>query len=477
MKKAWMAVFLVMGLLGASAPAEAKMGSGKVSAKSSDVDIQIFGSLKTYPTFLTNSDFNDDATAFDRILDEGGWMDSASVRNEARLGFSGEGPSWRFLMILEADFTYSKANADRGANSTDPKDSGFTGEDFGIEKLEFVYDFGPLALQTGWQTKALDIRTGGLVYGDDHPYIGFTGKFGDASWEALYLTVQDDIDPDDGEMINKWDSDTLDWRVYSGKVNVPVGGLTVSPFYAFSDNEDRRADVHYLGAEAFGTFGNFTPRAEIAYAVGDKDVGDDNRDIGALAAFAALEMKVVPLFNPYLGGYYVQGDDDADDGDINAFNPVTNISRYTSVFGMENAFIYRYIPVLGSHLYSNVPDLLGGAGNGYGGIGNSASANSPGMMSVGVGSKGAHDKWSYKTQFMYYWLEETGALEDVEGIDDIGSDLGWEWDLQLVYQFNKYFSIGNVFALFDPGNAVQDLRGDDFDDTAILDTIELKWSF
>ena len=65
---------------------------------------------------------------------------------------------------------------DRGARVGEiSNDIGMTGEDFGVEKLDFSYDFTshglPVTVQTGWNTKWLDIETGGVLYGDDHPYI------------------------------------------------------------------------------------------------------------------------------------------------------------------------------------------------------------------------------------------------------------------------------------------------------------------
>jgi hypothetical protein len=483
MKRIWGGIFLLI-LSIQSGTAMAKMGSGQVTAKSSDVDIQIFGSLHTYPTFVYDSDFNRNDTVFDAVLDEGGWMAEESIRSEARIGLMGTGENWSFLTILEADFTYSKANADRGANKTDPLDSGMTGEDFGIEKLELTYDFGPFGVETGWQTKALDIKTGGLLYGDDHPYLGLMGKHRSIGWEALYLTVQDDIENlSNGKAIGALDADTLDWRVYSGKVEVPVSSFTVSPFYAYSDNDEHDAEVHYLGLESYGKYGLITPRAEFVYALGNQDATGRNSDIAAWGAFAAVEVNISPLINPYLGGYYVTGDDSANDDDIDSFNPITNISRYTPVFGLENAFIYRYVPVLGNHLYSNVSDVLG-ATAGYGGIGNSAKTESPGMMMLGAGCKGVWEKWQYKTQLMYFWFENTGALEDLAGTTtlpnargDISEDMGLEYDLQITYNFNKHFSLGNVFSIFVPGDGVQDLRGEDYDQTAFLNTVEAKWEF
>ncbi len=461
----------------------AKMGTGKVRAASKDVDIQIFGSLKTYPMYSKNVDFNDKNTKYDKTLDENGFMgdDDIGVRSEFRLGFKGGGENWGFLAILESDLTYDKGNTDRGERSNGESANGMSGNSFGVEKLEFTYDFSsygvPTTLETGWQSKALDIKTGGVLYGDDHPYIGLRGKIHGVSYEILDIFVYDDI----GE-VGVTDGDALDWNVYTLKLTVPVMGLNFSPFYAYSDNDARNATVNYFGAEIYGKIGIIVPRAEFVYAVGNKERltlngrSEKDLDISAYAAFASVEFDISDAIQPYIGGYYMSGDDDANDDDINAYNPITNVSRYASTFGMENAFIYKYIPILGSHLYSNDFAMLGKKETGYGGISNSGSAYNPGMYSLGVGCKGVIEKFFYKTQFQYFWFAETGALEDIYG-KDIDDAVGWEYDLQLTYYFNKHFSLGNVFSYFDPDDAVEDLYGDDYDDGAIMDTVEMIWKF
>jgi hypothetical protein len=100
------------------------------------------------------------------------------------------------------------------------------------------------------------------------------------------------------------------------------------------------------------------------------------------------------------------------------------------------------------------------------------------MIMAGLGTKGCYQKWSYKTQLMYFWFEDTGSLEDLADYPgSIDDNVGLEFDLQLTYQFNKHFSLGNVLSLFDPGDGIQDLYGDDYDDMALMDTVELQWTF
>jgi len=471
-------ILLVLFLLCCPALAEPEMG--KVTPANPGVDIQLFGSLKSFPHFISNVDFNKNNTAYDWLLDEGGTIDNdeVTVRNEFRIGAKGGGENWKFMTILESDMTLDKGNVDRGTRNGELTDVGMNGNEFAVEKLEFSYDFSsnglPASVATGWNTKFLDLETGGLLYGDDHPYFSLAGDMGGSKWEVMALLINDWATRDGN-------ADENDWQVYSGKIAFPMGDMKLCPFYAYSDNQSRNATVSYFGIQTYGKIGNLMPKAEFVYAMGKKDnfaTAGNNVDISAYGGFAALEVAVVDTFNPYFGGYYVSGDDDANDDKIKAFNPITNISRYAGPFGLENAFIYRYVPVLGSHLYSNTFDTLGGTGgdNGYGGISNSASGNSPGMYNLGIGTNGALNKWSYKAQFIYFWFAETGALEDVAGksIDDA---VGLECDLQVTYHFNKNFSLGNVVSVFDPGSGVKDLRGDDFDQMAFVDTVEFTWSF
>lgn len=478
-----MLVFLagVLFILG-STPAMAEIGTGKVTAKSSDIDISIFGSLKTYPHFLENVDFNKDDTPYDFLVDESGILDDddVTVRNEFRLGFRGEGENWDFMTILEGDFALDKNNTDRGARGGEIPDTGMTGEDFGIEKLNFTYDFTshglPATLRTGWDTNFLDLETGGVLYGDDHPYIGLKGKINDISWEAMSLFIFDDAG---STGINN--ADDMDWNVYNLKFVAPIEDMRISPFYAYSDNEEHEAHIHYMGIQTFGKLGIFTPRAEFVYAYGemeDLELPDgriEDADINAYAGFASIEANLCPLVNPYIGGFVLSGDDDAYDDDVEAFNPITNSARYSPTFGMENAFIYRSVPILGSDLYSNDTSMLGET-DGYGGVRNLSKADSPGMYSLGLGCKGDYEKFSYKTQFQYFLLADEEALEDLKGhrIDD---DLGCELDLQLTYHFNEHFSLGNVISVFVPGDAIEDYYDSSYNDVAYINTIEMKWTF
>ena len=327
MKKSFLSSLLIVSLILFPMVASAEGGLGNVIAKSKDIDIDMFGSMKVLPHFIDNVDFNDHNTAMDFMIDEGGVMEDHNVRAEFRIGWSAKGEDWDFLVILESDFIMNKANGDRGADPTHTTqfpfaDSGFTGEDFGVEKLNFGYNFGPAKINVGWNTKFLDIRSGGILYGDDHPYIAFTGK----NWEAMYLMIQDDT----RNFGAGFDGDVSDWRVYTFRYGFDLSGFTIAPMFAWSDNEAQNADAQYFGVEGYGTLGMITPRFEAVYVTGEKNntpMGD--MDISAYGLYGSIEVAVSKAFVPYCGFYYLSGDDDANDDDIEAYNGITNISRYT----------------------------------------------------------------------------------------------------------------------------------------------------
>lgn len=504
MKKSILSSLLIASLI--FLPFTAMADLGDVIAKSKDIEIEMFGAVKTYPQFMTNIDFNDDGTPFDRIGDENGYMKDHSIRNEARIGWAAKGKDWDFLIILESDFSFNKVNVDRqaGFNNvyTGQEDFNFNSvtansDDFGIEKLNFAYDFGGAKINVGWNSRQVDAMTGALIYSDDHPYIGFEGKLGTMAWEFLYLTIQDDVFSDmrkdsDGDYfrpytVNKYDGDNLDWRAYTLRLGFDLSGFTLAPIYAFSDNEAKKANVHYLGLEGFGTFGIFTPRFEMVYAVGDmnsRNVGpSEEYDISAWAAFGALEVAINKAFVPYFGGFYMTGDDDNTDKDVEAYNGISMNQRYTPTFGLENAFIYRAVPVLGSNIYELGLQNLGNPASGYGGSTNLNCGDAPGLIMLGVGARGnVTEQFSYKAQIMYFQAAEEDNFKKIlpngtrstETVDDM---IGVEFDVNLAYAFSQHFSLGNTLAFFFPGDFVEDYRGPEYEEAAIMDTIELNWKF
>lgn len=134
----------------------------------SGIKLDILTQGKFQPTYFSNFDL-------DSSVDDGATGTSAGgvqvgdehVRAEVRLGVVATGDNWTGKILLENDFALDANSVDRA----------YRGERFGLEQAFFTYTFDPaFTLQGGWTFKNLDLASGGLLYGDDHPLFGATGK-------------------------------------------------------------------------------------------------------------------------------------------------------------------------------------------------------------------------------------------------------------------------------------------------------------
>ncbi len=464
-----------------------KIGAGTVKAHKG-VDLTLFGSNRFIPTYCKNMNDFDSSKQDWTTLDEGGWGAGFFVRNELRLGFAGVGENFGFRVILENDIHYSKANGDRNTyGDYGQKTSDFGGE-FSVERSKFWYDFCGVRFTTGWDVTWADLKTGGLLYGDDHPFIMLSGKAGDMfDWQLNMLLINDADDleyPDHTHIDLSGKYRDADWYAYIAKANFKVAGLTISPFACFSDMRKGvqghgNSQAYYGGLEVYGKHGILQPSFEIvgvtgtindAYMSGTPQ--QDDYDISSFAAFGALKFALMPEFNPYIGGYYVQGDDDPTDDDAEGFVGITNITRYTPTFGMEGGYMYEHIYGLGSPLYALTPERLGGKAARYGGIGAGGTGDNPGLIYVGMGATGKVSEISYKVQTAYLWFEE----KPYKNGDEISNDeIGWTVDAQAKYALNSNVSLSYTISGLLPDDGVKDLKGDD--DLAWITRAELVWKW
>src|SRR5512134_73733 len=255
-------------------------------------EISFFGTARALPTYYSNFDFNDNLPDAP-ILNEGGLTMGEHIRAEFRLGWKAGGDKWKIMMIAESDLIMEKDTADRSfytaATKGAPTASPNAGSEFGIERVELNYAFTPaFVLSTGWNIRAADIRTGGLLFGDDNPFVELGGNITENVKYALtYIPVNN------RQLTGGASPVTDDWRVYMAKFNFLVGAgaakFDLSPMVLFSDNRLRNAEVYYYGIEATGQIGIFKPYAEFVYADGEIKPGSDNsgvtlsRDIKAWA--------------------------------------------------------------------------------------------------------------------------------------------------------------------------------------------------
>lgn len=481
-KGLWYISLSAAGVLAASAPSLAA--------------VEFFGTARVIPTFYSNFDFNDDQS--DKpTLNEAGWTSGPHVRSELRLGWSAAGDKWKIKMIAEADVLMEKDTADRSfyagdANQSDAVNTGATKEDqpntggeFGIERAELLYAFSPaVELETGWDIRQLDIKSGGLLFGDDHPFLGFRGKFptGTIGWdyEALYIPIQN---RDKINVSDPWYAG--DWTVYLAKVGASLdtgkGVLTAAPFYAFSDNEDKNANVHYYGFELTGQAGPVKPALEIVGSTGKFE--DGGPDIQSWAAFAGAEIPVTKAFSPYAAVRYARGDDDKTDDDVQGWVGITDIARFTPLLGMDGNILGEHLAsgasVYNSPLYSYSPERAVG-GNTYGGISNASSGNNPGQRLLAIGAKGDLSDFvpnlSYKTQAFFIWYDQTDNLVNVQNASEkVDTYAGTTFDLQVQYALSKNFSAGYIFSTFVPGKGIENQV--DANDPAFVNSLTLAWAY
>jgi hypothetical protein len=454
-------------------------------------DVSFFGTARVMPTYYSNFDFDDNAPDA-AILNEGGLTTGEHIRGELRLGWKAGGDKWKIMMIAESDLIFNKNNADRSYYSTAlaPNPSiPNAGAEFGIERAEFSYAFSPaFELFTGWPISAVDIGTGGLLYGDDHPVIGFRGKVTDNfKYQLVYVVVQNTPPAVSNSTLSG------DWRAYFLKPEFSFGTAsakgTVSPILLFSDNRAAGggggAQIYYYGLEAIGQIGMIKPSFEVIYA--DGEFRNTPRDIKSYAAFAGVELALNKAFNPYIAGRYTRGDDDATDNDVEGFVGITDIARFTPLMGMDGNILGEHLTsgaFYNSPLYSYAPERSGAAINRYGGIGNGGSGNNPGSKILAVGAKGSLADYakglSYKGQVFGIWFDQTENLSVGAGktVSKVDTYAGTTFDLQLTYAFSPNFSATYIGSVFLPGDGIKDQQATTADDTfGSVNTVQLAWTY
>jgi len=450
-------------------------------------DVSFFGTARVIPTYYSNFDF-DKNHADAPTLNEGGFTFGEHVRSELRLGWKAGGDKWKISMIAESDMIYNKNNADRSfyTSSQVPATGSATavpnaGAEFGIERAEMSYAFAPaFELFTGWPISAVDIGTGGLLYGDDHPIVGVRGKVTDNfKYQLVYVAIQN------SPVIGSSSSSlTGDWRAYFLKPEFTVGTgiakMTLSPIVLFSDNRAANAKIAYYGLEGIGQFGFIKPSFEAIYADGEFR-GTPTRDIKSWAAFAGVEAAVSKVVNPYIAVRYTRGDDNKTDTDVEGFVGITDIGRFSPLMGMDGNILGEHLSsgvFYNSPLYSYEPGRAVG-GNTYGGIGNASSGNNPGSRIIAVGVKGAVNDFSYKAQVFGIWFDKTNNLTPGAGkTAQPDKFAGTTFDLSLKYDFSKNFYANYICSVFLPGDGIKDQQATTADDTyASLHTLGLVWTY
>jgi hypothetical protein len=454
-----------------------------VASSASAAEMTFSGTAKIKPTLFANFDFDSSLNDAPANL-EAGWASGEHVRAELRLQWNAKGEKWSVMMIGEADVIMEKDTADRSFYTAALKaGTPNEGAQFGIERAEMTYAFSPmLQLAAGWNIRAMDIATGGMVFGDDHPFIELKGDLAKpVKYQLGYVMIQNrPLFSATGDGFggagtrSSWSLD--DWRAYYLKVPISIDGgsalkVTLSPFVLKSDDEARFARTMYYGAELTGQIAMIKPYAELAFVTGDFDLERDGtgsapvaKDISSMTAFLGVEVPVTKALSPYAAFRYTKGDDDLADDEAQGFVGVTDIGRFTGLLGMDGNILGEHLASgaspYASPLYSYSPDRAVG-GNVYGGIGNGSSGNNPGQQLIAVGARGDLGDFvpnlSYKAQLFYIMYDQTENLTNTANpgskVDDY---VGTTVDVQLKYAFSKEFAIDYIGSVFLPGDGIKD---------------------
>ncbi len=462
-----------------------------VEIQTSEMQFEVFNQGKLQPTYFSNFDLDDSK-------DDGATGTSAGavqvgdefVRAEIRVGFIAKGQNWTGKLTLENDFALDANTIDRAGR----------GERFGIEQAYYTYTFNPaLTLQAGWDFKNLDLASGGLLYGDDHPLFGFMGDTSWGGYDVYWMPIIDGLisgvrDDNDRPAANPAGGE-LDWDVYAGKIDFDLGnGGRFTPIFAYSNNKQFDNTSTYFGAEYIGKFGAVNVRAEALGVVGSFDGGtsvlengavidNSNDDISAYAAYLSFELPVNDAFNPYVALRLASGDDDPTDDDVEGWLGITDIGRFAPLIGVDGQYL-GWGPgsnrAISSLLFGLTLDGAGPGGATYGGISNTGTGNNPGQIMLALGSSGnlsnISPKLSYHTQVFPMWFHKTGGLESLTTANgSVDSFAGTEVDIELKYQASKYFAPRFVFSTFLPGKGVEDATG--ANDAAYVAMLELQWKY
>jgi hypothetical protein len=413
---------------------------------------------------------------------------------------------------------------------------------FGIErlnasiKLPWIYS----RFNAGWDVYTVDLDAGSLVYTDDDPGFNIQGGIANIDWKFGYNKVVDSnrriIFPaiagtPSAITVNNVTNTSYDndRSIWSARVNYTLFKDTkIGLIYALNDQKVRgnfptgdscvaptcqNVNANFISPIFVGSFAGFKIAAQYSYMWGSADkMGvdndlvtpgiQDNYDISSNAAFLDVAYDMTPWAGfrliPHVGILWTQGDDDPNDNKLKGYVG-KNFNRFTPSFGGENTILADTNPVIGTLLYSFIPDQRGNQNGvlGVGGLTGTGRGDNPGLLLVGGGlTVDPIKNWSYRTNVYYMWYDQNFCVANVNAAgvclptssgapNQITSDeIGLAWDNEVSWWLDKNMVVkGQVSFLF-PGDgtrqitrALANTAGVQPDETAIRLALELLWNF
>jgi hypothetical protein len=571
------AVALLASFFLTSLAVPAFAGPGSVVIKTDGDITATFGAqVRVIPVYEQNWDFGISETAFGKAnpivggnalgriflnhLNEAGVVCCGYIRSEDRLYFNfAKGDLWDVYIALEFDDVLSSRTVDRAHLAQGDFDT------FGLERLNASVKLPWIAsrLHAGWDIYAVDSDTVLLVYADDDPGVWLKGGVGSIDWQLGYHKKDEvnraRIAPDvvAGAVVRNAVVNTSydnDRDIYSARINfsptkdiklgllytydhlamrflLPTGDpcrLLPGPF-AVIGNPCPKVDSHHIGPVVTASLAGFKFTGQYVHQFGEAgntgitnaavtDINNANYDIDAHAFLVDLAYDLTPWagfrLTPHVGVIYASGDDNPNDNRLAGYVGNVDGQRFTPIFGGENTILGDFNLVVGTNLYSFIPNLRGNqhAGLVTGGLLNNGRGDSPGLWLVGGGVTVAPLKnLVYRTNAYYLRYDErpcvnpavvevpvlTAPLPCREGPLAPGSpnsgfvnskEIGVGWDNEVMVWLDKNMVVKGQFSFLFPGDAVRDITrittrtaaspgGQAAEETAIRLALEFLWNF
>lgn len=534
MRRISVAVLSLLLALGVSGIAFA--GPGSVVIKTDgDITARFGAQVRMIPTYEKDWDFGiKEKTgngAFSVHINEAGFVGQGYIRSEDRLYFNfAKGDIWDVYFALEFDDALSSRTVDRVTVSQGDFQT------FGVErlnasvKLPWIYS----RFNAGWDVYTVDLDAGSLVYTDDDPGFSLVGGIANFDWKFGYHKVVESnrriLHPDiaagpptsvGGQNVTNTGYDN-DRSIYSGRVNFTLFKDTkFGLIYALNDQKVRgntptgdvcvaptcqEVNAHFISPIATVNIAGFKLAAQFAHMWGDADkmgvtnaASTGNYEIDSNAAFADLSFDMTPWigfrFIPHVGALWTQGDDNPTDNKLEGYVG-KNFQRFIPSFGGENTILGDSNPVIGTILYSFLPDQRGNqnAGLGVGGLVGTGRGDNPGLLLVGGGiTVDPIKNWSLRSNVYYLRYNEDFCLTTPaaacaatsSGAPNLISerDIGVEFDNEISWWLDKNMVVKGQFSFLFPGDGTRQItralanNGTTPDETAIRLALELLWNF
>lgn len=486
------------------------------------------GQVRMIPTFEEDWDLGLNKIGLNGLrthINEAGSISRDYIRTEDRLYFNfAQGDLWDVYMALEFDSVLIQRRIDRVA-----ADRG-TFDDFGVERLQATLKLAPIRsrLHAGWDVYSVDVDAGGFVYTDDDPGIWLTGGVGPLSWKAgAHFKNEDNfvqlfrnsgaggIPGEPGAVATGlFERGDEERRIWTARVDYTiVKGTKAALFWTYNDAHVRgqppaapinAIDVnnHFVGAIFSADIAGFKPLFEVAGSFGEVKIPTtspatndllgnpisgrrfDIRSVGVFGDIAYDASKFVGFrFEPHVGFYWLRGDDDPRDDNLEGWAPTVAMPRFTPRFGGENILLSDGLPIWGSPLYSFLPEQSYGNQSAFlsngGGLFGVSRGDNPGMTLVGGGidTEPIKGKLRYRTNAYGLWYNEDflvgrvpagsennagNGLVPTQGapfrlVDD--RFFGVEWDNEITYFFTKNTFLKLQFSFLFPGEAADRVTG------------------